>query len=56
MANELLQRSKRGTPERDISFLHAMGQGSVQMGELLGRRRRRRRHLETQVDVQARKL
>ena len=40
---------------RDISFLHAMGQGSGQMGELLGRRHRRR-HLETQVDVQARKL
>ena len=33
-----------------------MDQGSGQMGELLGRRRRRRRHLETQVDVQARKL
>ena len=38
------------------TFLHAMGQGSDQMGELLGRRRLRRRHLETQVDIQARKL
>ena len=32
-----------------------MDQGSGQMGELLGRRRRRR-HLEIQVDIQARKL
>ena len=33
-----------------------MGQGSVQMGELLGRRRCRHRHLELQVNIQARKL
>ena len=35
-----------------------MVKGSGQMGELLGRRRRRRRlrHLEIQVDIQARKL
>ena len=37
-----------------ISFLHAMGQGSGQMEELLGRRRRRR--LGAQDDIQARKL
>ena len=33
-----------------------MVQGSGQMGELLKSRRRRRRHLEIQVDIQARKL
>ena len=33
-----------------------MGQGSVQTGELLGRRRRRRCHLKIKVHIQARKL
>ena len=34
----------------DIYFLGTMDQVSRQIPELLGRRRRRRRHLETQVD------
>ena len=44
--------------ERDIWSLGVMDQGSCQMGELLARHRRRcrRRHLELQVDIQARKL
>ena len=47
-------KSKWGIdPERDIWSLGVMVQGSGQMGELLGRRRRRR-HLEIQVDIQAR--
>ena len=49
--------SKRGIPERDIWFLGTLDQGSAQNPEFLGnRRRRRRRLLETQVDIQARKL
>ena len=51
-----LEKSKWGIPERDISSLCAMGQGSGQMGELSARRRRPRRHLEIQVDIQAKKL
>ena len=47
-------RSKWGLPERDIWSLGVMVQGSGQMGELLGRRRRR--HLGIQVDIQAREL
>ena len=43
-----------GFPARDISSLHAMGYGSGQT-EKLSTRRRRRRHLEIQVDIQARK-
>ena len=39
----------RDYPERDIWSLGVMVQGSGQMGELLGRRRRRRRQLEIQV-------
>ena len=42
-----------GFPERDIWFLGTLDQGSARCPELLGRRRR---HLETQVDIQARKL
>ena len=38
----------RDYPERDIWSLGVMVQGSGQMGELLGRRRRRR-HLEIGV-------
>ena len=40
-------------PERDIWFLGTLDQGSARCSELLGRRRR---HLETRVDIQARKL
>ena len=43
-----------GFPERDIWFLGTLDQGSARCPELLGRRRRR--HLEIQVDIQARKL
>ena len=44
-------------PEGDIWFLGVMVQEPYQMGrELLGHRCRRRRRLETQVDIQARKL
>ena len=51
-------KSERGTPEWDISSLHAMGWGSGHMEKLLTRLRRRdrRRHLEVWVDNQARKL
>ena len=45
-----------GFPKRDIWFQGALDQGSARCPELLGRRRRRRRHLETQVDIQTRKL
>ena len=49
-----------GFPARDIWFLGTLDQGSAQIPEFLGnrrcRRRRRRRLLETQVDIQARKL
>ena len=47
--------SKWGVPKRDTSLPRVMGCGSGHVGELLGRGRRRP-HLETQVDVLARKL
>ena len=49
----MIYRSE-GFPERDIWSLGTLDQGSARCAELLGRRRRR--HLETQVDIQARKL
>ena len=45
-----------GFPERDIWSLGVMGSGSGQMGEFSARRRRCRRHLKIQVDIQAREL
>ena len=44
-----------GFPERDIWSLGTLDQGSARCPELSGRRRRRR-HLEIQVDIQAREL
>ena len=41
-----IHRSEELNPKRDMWSLGVMVQGSGQMGELLGRRRRRRRHLE----------
>ena len=43
-----------GFPERDIWSLGTLDQVSARCPELLGRRRRR--HLEIQVDIQAREL
>ena len=50
-------RRSEGFPERDVWFLGTLEQGSARCPEFLGnRRRRRRRLLEIQVDIQARKL